>query len=136
MLVLLYPQVEIGKAAITFLLGLLTPVGALIKAVIMIVNTVMFFIGNASRLPWRRRSDAPYRPVVAYTFDCQVMRQGVGLPRCSLGPEREDRALPDEVHGRRVLVQIREDGSERFARVKLLRGRRGLGVHVHHELSV
>jgi len=39
-----------------FLLGLLTPVGALIKAVITIVNTVMFFIRNASRLPWRRSS--------------------------------------------------------------------------------
>jgi hypothetical protein len=47
-----YPQVEIGKAAITFLMGLLTPVGALIKAVITIVNTVIF-IRNASRLPWR-----------------------------------------------------------------------------------
>jgi hypothetical protein len=51
-----YPQVEIGKAAITFLLGLLTPVGAPIKAVITIVSTVMFLIGNASRLPWRRSS--------------------------------------------------------------------------------
>ena len=43
-------QTEIVKAAIKFLLGLLTPVGALIKAVITIVNTVMFFVRNASRL--------------------------------------------------------------------------------------
>jgi hypothetical protein len=43
-------QTEIVKAAIKFLLGLLAPVGALIKAVITIVNTVMFFVRNASRL--------------------------------------------------------------------------------------
>ena len=30
--------------------------GALIKALITIVNTVMFFIRNASRLPWRSNS--------------------------------------------------------------------------------
>ena len=30
--------------------------GALIKAVITIVNTVMLFIRNASRLPWRLSS--------------------------------------------------------------------------------
>jgi hypothetical protein len=34
-----YPQVGIGKAALTFLRELLTPVGALIKAVITIVHT-------------------------------------------------------------------------------------------------
>ena len=43
-------QVTIVEAAIKFLLGLLTPVGALVTAVIKIVDTVLFFIRNASRL--------------------------------------------------------------------------------------
>jgi hypothetical protein len=43
-------EVEIVKAAVKALLKLLTPVGALVQAVITIVNTVMFFIRNASRL--------------------------------------------------------------------------------------
>src|SRR6188472_2454162 len=51
-----YPQVEIGKAALTFLRRLLTPVSALIKAGDHDRAHVMFFIRNASRLPWRRGS--------------------------------------------------------------------------------
>ncbi|HEY7375270.1 MAG TPA: DUF4157 domain-containing protein [Polyangia bacterium] len=43
-------QAEIVKKAIEFLLTLLTPIGALIQAVITIVNTVLFLIRNAGRI--------------------------------------------------------------------------------------
>ena len=64
------------------------------------------------------------------------MRQGVGLSRCSVARQREDRALADEVHRRGVLVQVVEDGRERRAGVKLLGRRRILGVHVDDEVGV
>src|SRR6266852_2097989 len=40
------------------------------------------------------------------------------------------------MHGGGVLVQIREDWSERLARVQLLRRLRILGVHVHNEVRI
>src|SRR4029077_13361992 len=50
--------------------------------------------------------------------------------------QREDRGLPKEVHGRRILGQICKDWSERLARVHLLRRFRILGVHVHDEVRI
>src|SRR5580704_9126316 len=64
------------------------------------------------------------------------MRQAVGFPGGSIGCQREDSALSDEVRRGVVLVQLREDWSERLARVQLLCGRGILGVHVHHEMGV
>ena len=48
------------------------------------------------------------------------MREAVGFPGPPVARQREDRALADEVRGGLVLVQLREDGSERFPRVQLL----------------
>jgi hypothetical protein len=44
-----------------------------------------------------------------------VMRQAVSFSGGPLGSEREDRALSDEVRSGVILVQVREDGSERLA---------------------
>jgi hypothetical protein len=40
------------------------------------------------------------------------------------------------VHGGGVLVQVREDRSERLARMQILRGRWIFGIHVHYEVGV
>jgi len=49
------------------------------------------------------------------TVDRDVMRQAVGFSVSSLGQQREDRALPDEVRGGVVLVLVGEDGRELLA---------------------
>ena len=64
------------------------------------------------------------------------MRKAVGFPGTSSPVEREDGALSNEVRGGVILVQICEDWCERLARVKLLGGRRILGLHIHHEVGV
>ncbi len=48
------------------------------------------------------------------------MGHAIRFPRASVAGQREDRRLPEEVHGRGVLVQVGEHGSKRFARVQLL----------------
>ena len=47
------------------------------------------------------------------TVDREVMCQGVGLSCGSVGGQRQDRALSDEVRGRVVLVQVCEDSASR-----------------------
>src|SRR3984893_5317638 len=69
-------------------------------------------------------------------FDRNVMRQAVSFPGAPVAGQREDGALPDEVGGGVVLIQLGEDRSERLARVQLERWLRILGVHVHHEVGV
>jgi hypothetical protein len=64
------------------------------------------------------------------------MRKGVGLPRGSIFRQRKDCALSDKVHRGGVLVQLVEDRSNGLARVKLLRGPRILGAHVHDEMGI
>src|SRR5690349_2644916 len=64
------------------------------------------------------------------------MREAVGLAGTSVGRQRENGALADEVRGGVVLVQVGEDGGERLARVELRGGRRVLRVHVHDEVRV
>src|SRR4029077_20275205 len=64
------------------------------------------------------------------------MGQGVGLSRASVAGQSENRGLSDEVHGGGVLVQVRENWSERLARVQFLRRRWILRVHIDHEVGV
>ena len=63
------------------------------------------------------------------------MRQAIGFSGSSVGGQREDGALSDEVRRGFVLIQLCEDWSERLARVQFLRAS-DPGVHVHHELCV
>ena len=64
------------------------------------------------------------------------MRQAVRLTGGPIARQREDGALPDEVRGDRLLVQLHEHRRQRLARMQLLRRRRILDVHIHHEVSV
>ena len=65
-----------------------------------------------------------------------VMREAIGFACGPVGRLRQYGALSDEVRGGVVLVQVREDRSQRFARVQLLRRPRILGVHIHDEVGV
>jgi len=64
------------------------------------------------------------------------MGHAISFPCASVAGQREDRGLSKEVHSGCVLVEIREDGSERLARMQLLRRLRVLGIHVHDEVRV
>ena len=69
-------------------------------------------------------------------FHCEMVRYALSLPDGSIACEREDGALPNEVHRRIVFVQVREDGSELLARVQFLRGCRVLRIHIHHGMRI
>src|SRR5258707_199271 len=64
------------------------------------------------------------------------MRDAVGFAGGSIARQGEDGALSDEMHRGSILVQVGEDRSERLARVKYLRGRRIICIHVHHEMGI
>ena len=68
--------------------------------------------------------------------DRDVMRQAVRFAGRSFVRQREDRALPDEVRRRIVLVQVCEHRSKRLARPQIHARRWILGVHVDHEVCV
>jgi hypothetical protein len=63
------------------------------------------------------------------------MSHDARLSRGSVAGQGENRPLSDEVHGRVLLVQFRQDRSERLPRMQLLRRLCILGVHVHHEVG-
>ena len=64
------------------------------------------------------------------------MREAVGFPCGAITVERKDGALSNEMRRGIVPVQVREDWSERLARMQLLGRLRFFGVHVHHEMGV
>src|SRR4030095_1489040 len=70
------------------------------------------------------------------TVERDVICQAVRFPGGAITRQRANRALSDAVRGSLVLVQLREDGSERLTAAQLLRGLRDLSVHVDHEASV
>jgi hypothetical protein len=104
-----YLQVEIGKAAIMFLLWLLTRVGALIKAVITVVNTecVQHHVPITDRQT-ARRPDSP--PRESNLVDAALRRARSG--RCRLQHDLIGLAL------RVVLVELRRqrEGPDRLGR--------------------
>jgi hypothetical protein len=79
----------------------------------------------------RRNHHAPLLIV-----DRQVMRQAVSLGCAANICQRENGALPDEVRGGFVFVQLGEHWRKRLARTKFLRRSGIFGIHIHHEMGV
>src|ERR1700728_3833401 len=50
----------------------------------------------------------------------EVMRHAISFPSASVIGQREDRRLSKDVHGRDVVVQIREDWSQSLSGIQLL----------------
>ena len=78
----------------------------------------------------RRNHQAPLPAV-----DRHEMRQAGSLARAGIICQREG-ALPDEVRGGVLFVQLGEHWRKRLERMQLLRRTRIFGVHTHHEVGV